>query len=665
MTSPGELTIRTRTMGMSAASDVRLSAVGRHGPEHQRLGATLLPGGRCAFCVWAPRAQGVSLRLLPRDGNERIKPMVAREWGYFQITVDNVQAGDRYLYRLHQDHDRYRDRPDPASRYQPGGVHGPSQIVDPAAIQARPVEGLLNDKPRIFYELHVGTFTEQGTFDAAIEHLDELVDLGVTMVELMPIGQFPGRRNWGYDGVLPFAVQNSYGGPAGLTRFVDACHERQLGVALDVVYNHLGPEGNYLGEFGDYFSDKYRTPWGDAVNFDEAGSDQVRRYFIENALMWVDKFQIDALRLDAVHAIFDQSAYPFLQELTDAVHNLGAEQRRQILVIAESDLNDPRLVRLSAHGGLGMDGQWADDLHHALHALLTGERDGYYRDFGLLRDLGAALNDAYVYQGQYSQYRKRRHGAPPRNVLSDQFVVCAQNHDQVGNRALGERLRSLVTYEQYQLATAVVLLSPFVPLLFMGEEHAETRPFLYFVSHSDPELMEAVRQGRIAEFAGFGWDGELPDPQSEETFAASRIDRSGRARGEGAACLRWYKALIAARKLYKPLAEPDHHKQVIRGDEAAGVLTIHRWCGDEHVLLALNFSAKAAEVQVKVPAGQWKLVLHSREERFCRPRRRLGRTRDGADGVRKVQAARAMYGSGLHFQLSGHSFALYQHVEGR
>src|SRR4029077_1030537 len=365
------------------------------------------------------------------------------------------------------------------------------------------------------YELHTGTFTEEGTFESAISRLESLADLGVTAVELMPVAQFPGTRNWGYDGVFPYAVQNSSGGPRGLQKFVNAAHGIGLSVILDVVYNHLGPEGNFAGEFGPYFTDRYRTPWGRAVNFDGHGSDPVRAFFIQNAIYWLKEFHIDALRLDAVHGIFDFSAHHFLAELKESVEALAQRSRRKLFVIAESDLNDARLLHALDRGGYGLDVQWSDDFHHALHTLLTHEFTGYYSDFGSIDDLCEVLRDGWLYSGQYSRFRRRRHGNSAAGIQQSRFVVFSQNHDQVGNRAQGERLIQLVDFESIKLAAGVTLLSPFVPLLFMGEEYGETHPFLYSTSHFSPELNEAVRKGRREEFAAFGWGDDLPDPDDE------------------------------------------------------------------------------------------------------------------------------------------------------
>ncbi len=389
----------------------------------------------------------------------------------------------------------------------------------------------------IFYELHVGTFTPEGTFDGVADQLDELAALGITAVELMPVAQFPGERNWGYDGVYPFAVQSSYGGPAGLKRLVDACHRKGLAVVLDVVYNHLGPEGNYLAEFGPYFSDLYRTPWGAPLNFDGPHSDEVRRFFIENALYWITEFHIDALRLDAVHAIRDFSARPFLEELGRTVHLKSSDLGRRVYLIAESALNDTRLIRPAELGGMGLDAQWNDDFHHALHAVVTGERQGYYGDFGKFEQLLKALREGFVYSGEVFRIPQ----APPRQLLprhpADRLVVFAQNHDQVGNRRRGDRLTLSLPEEALKMTAGVILLSPYLPLLFMGEEYGETAPFPFFISHSDPDLIEAVRKGRRAEWSSTEGTDEAPDPQDEKTFTSAKLNHAcGIPQGRTACC---------------------------------------------------------------------------------------------------------------------------------
>lgn len=575
------------------------------------FGARLLPDGSCRFHTWAPYAERVDVKLL--DPVERLVPMQVRGDGVFACCIENIEAGTRYLLRLNAEN----DRPDPASRFQPDGVHGPSQVIShDFAWTDQAFKGIPLTEA-IFYELHIGTFTEAGTFDAAIERLDDLVDLGINFVQVMPVAAFPGHRNWGYDGVAPFATQYSYGGPEAFHRFVNACHERSIGVALDVVYNHLGPEGNYLHDFGPYFTEKYHTPWGAAMNFDERGSDTVRWFFIENALSWVIDFHVDALRLDAVHAIFDQSAYPFLHELSDCVHEAAKALGRAVHVIPESDLNDPRLIRKGGHAGFGLDAQWCDDFHHALHALLTGEDVGYYRDFGKVNDLAKAMTDGFVYDWQYSQFRQRHHGANSRDLPAHKFVVCIQNHDQVGNRMMGDRLASLVSFEKQKLAAATVLLSPFVPMLFMGEEHGETNPFLFFVSHTDDKLIQAVRKGRKREFKAFSWKGEPPDPQAVETFERSRPDWSKCEQEPHRTLRTWYKELIALRQqlLTRNLFDKDS-QCILHRDEDTRILIMHRWSDQAGIVLLFNFGEREQQVTIDLPHGAWRRMIDSSEARW-------------------------------------------------
>src|SRR6202790_1374279 len=486
-----------------------------------RVGANRLPDGSWEFLLWAPHSRSVSLHLL--RGRGELLPMEFLAEGYHRAVVPTLDPGSKYFYQL----DGERDMPDPASRYQPQGVHGPSQVVDLDAFDSTDHNWKGTTLERsIFYELHVGTYTPEGTFDALIPHLPVLAALGLTTLELMPVAQFPGARNWGYDGVYLYAPQNTYGAPAALQRLIDAAHLNALSVALDVVYNHLGPEGNYLSAYGPYFTDRYKTPWGQAINFDGAESDEVRRFFIENAMYWLEDYHFDALRLDAIHGIYDFGARHFLAELKSAVADLSQRLGRKIHLIAESDLNDSRILRDPEHGGYGIDAQWSDDFHHSVHTLLTRENLGYYADFEGITPLASTLRDGWYYSGQHSNYRKRRHGNSPRGLSPAKFVVCNQNHDQVGNRAAGERLTGLVSFEALKLAAGITLLSPFVPMLFMGEEYGEPAPFQYFTSHGDPELGEAVRRGRREEFAAFGWEGSVPDPQNEHTFSRSSLNHS-------------------------------------------------------------------------------------------------------------------------------------------
>jgi len=520
----------------------------------------------------------------------------------------DVPPGARYFLKLEGE----RRLPDPASRFQPEGVHGPSEVYDPRYTWNDAAWKGLELSDCVIYELHVGTFTRAGTFDALHPHLPWLRELGITAIELMPVAQFPGARNWGYDGVGLYAVQNTYGGPAGLKRLVDTCHQRGIAVILDVVYNHLGPEGNYLDQYGPYFTDEVKTPWGAAINFAGRDSDQVRRFFIENALRWIDEFHIDGLRLDAVHAFHDPTARPFLAELSDRIHERAAMLGRRVLVIAESNRNDPRTVAPSAAFGLGCDAQWIDDFHHALHVALTGERHGYYGDFDGVRALAKSYREAFIFSGQHSLYRGRRHGRPiSPSATFDQFVVCAQNHDQIGNRMLGERLSTLVDFESLKLAAGAVLLSPFVPMLFMGEEYGETAPFLYFVSHSDETLVRAVREGRRREFATFQWQGEPPDPQSAETFQRCCLD-FGLAQLEPNRTLRgFHAALLRLRRERPSLRMPDRSAlEVIQAPDAE-VIGLRRRQGSDETLTILNFSQTPQSLALAETAAPWVKLIDS------------------------------------------------------
>jgi maltooligosyltrehalose trehalohydrolase len=527
--------------------------------------------------------------------------MQFQSFGYHTADVEGIAPGSRYFYRLPSG----EEFPDPASRHQPDGVHGPSEVVNPrfdwtdGEWFGPPIETY------VIYELHVGAFTPEGTFDAVIAHLNELVEFGITAIELMPVAQFPGARNWGYDGVHPFAAQNSYGGPLGLKRLVNACHATGLAVILDVVYNHVGPEGNYLPRFAPYFTDRYKTPWGSALNFDGPHSDDVRHFFVSNALEWITDYHIDALRLDAVHAILDHSALNILEELGNAVHERAAKLNRRIYVIAESALNDTRIIRSRELGGYELDAQWNDDFHHSLHTLLTGEREGYYIDFGKFPHLVQAFSEGFVYTGNYSAIRGRRHGNSSRGMPAVKFVVFAQNHDQIGNRMLGERLVRLVSFEASKLASSIVLLSPFIPLMFMGEEYGETAPFQYFVSHYDSELVEAVRRGRKEEFASFRWQGEVPDPQDVKTFERSRLNHSLKKEHRHSTLLSFHRELLRLRRSLPALRSLDKEKMdVVRFDNDR-VFSVRRWDGASEVFVVFNCNDRPVTHFRNFPEGVW------------------------------------------------------------
>jgi maltooligosyltrehalose trehalohydrolase len=573
-------------------------------------GAFVLGAGRCRFRVWAPAAREVAVLL--QTPEERIVPLQPQQWGYHEAIVDDVEPGALYFYRL----DGNRDRPDPASRYQPQGVHGPSQVVDSTFDWHDAGWFGLPLSEYVFYELHVGTFSAEGTFEGVIPHLDALKELGVNAIELMPIAQFPGGRNWGYDGVLLFAVQNSYGGPEGLRRLVDACHQQGVAVVLDVVYNHLGPEGNYLWDYGPYFTDRYKTPWGPALNYDGGHNEPVRRFFIDNVLYWLTDFHIDALRLDAVHAIRDFSAYPFLQEMADLAGRQAERVNRRFYLIAESALNDTRVIHPPVLGGYGLDSQWSDDFHHALRTLLTGDRSGYYEDFGEVEHLAKAFREGFVYSGEYSAFRKCRHGNSSRNNPAQQFVAFNQNHDQVGNRMRGDRLGENIPFEGLQLAAGVTLLSPFLPMLFMGEEYGEPAPFPYFVSHSDPQLIEAVRKGRTEEFEAFKWQGKVPDPQDEATFQSAKLNQELRHQGKHQQLWQLYQELLRLRRTQPSLARLSKKHQHVQALEKQRGLVVRRWEGSDHTLAIFHLGGDTATLRFPVPTGQWNRVLDSADSRW-------------------------------------------------
>jgi maltooligosyltrehalose trehalohydrolase len=505
-----------------------------------------------SFAVWAPASRTVEIVIGPGD---EPRPMTAGVGGWWQLDVPDAPADADYAFQLDGSSE---ELPDPRSAHQPAGVHGRSRLVDHEAFawtdqawRGVPLAG------SVLYELHVGTFTAEGTFDAAAERLDHLVDLGVDAVELLPCNAFPGESGWGYDGVDLFAVHEPYGGPAGLKRFVDAAHARAIGVIMDVVYNHLGPSGNYLSRFGPYFTDSHQTPWGPAVNLDAAGSDEVRAFLIDNALMWLRDYHCDGLRLDAVHALVDQRATHLLEELSGAVSALGTQLGKPLFLIAESDQNDPKLLRPVAQGGYGLTAQWTDDVHHALHATLTGERQGYYVDFGSLPTLAKALTRAFVHDGSWSSFRCRSHGRSADGVGGQSFVAYLQDHDQIGNRAQGDRIAATLTAGQLRVGAALIFTSPYVPMLFMGEEWGAKTPWQFFTDHSEPDLSAAVRDGRRSEFADHGWSADdIPDPQDPATARRSILDWNERDDPEAASLLDWHRQLISLRREEPALTGP-------------------------------------------------------------------------------------------------------------
>lgn len=545
--------------------------------------------GVAKVALWGPRCKKADLVV-----NGKTMSLNKAAFGYWTLETSEIKPGDHYQFSING-----KLLPDPASLSQPDGPHKASMAVDVSDFTWTD-EGWRNMPMEnyIIYELHTGTFTPEGTFEAIIDKLDHLVSLGITAIEIMPVAQFPGKRNWGYDGVFPFAVQNSYGGTNGLMQLVNACHQKGLAVILDVVYNHLGPEGNYFNEFGPYFTDKYHTPWGNAINFDDAWCDEVRHYFIQNALQWFRDFHIDALRLDAVHAIKDFSPKHILKEIKENINRLMQETGQVHHLIIEFDLNDRRFIDPIEKDGYGMDAQWIDEFHHALRVTAGGKRDGYYADFNGIGHLAKAYNDAYVYDGIYSPHRLKTFGIKTNNP-GRQFIAFSQNHDQIGNRMLGERSSTLFSFEMQKLMAGAVMVAPFLPMLFMGEEWAESNPFLYFVSHTDPELIEAVRKGRKEEFAAFHAEGEAPDPQNEETFNTSKLQWELPESGLHAIMLNYYKALIALRKELPALAFLNRENLKTTIDEDANTLLLERWAGDQHIGCLMNFSENACPMAIK------------------------------------------------------------------
>lgn len=568
------------------------------------VGASLNKNGQCTFTVWAPLCSSVSVVL--NTSPEVTWPMEKRAFGYWCVTISHVTPGMQYWYKI----DDELIRPDPASRWQPQGVHAASAIVNTEFNWTDTEWQGIELTEMIIYELHTGTFTPAGTFQGIISKLNYLQSLGITAIEIMPIAQFPGHHNWGYDGVFPFAIHNEYGATTDLKQLVDAAHQHGIAVILDVVYNHAGPEGNYLRDFGPYFTDKYKLYWGDSINFDGAWCDGVRNFFIQNALMWLDEFHIDGLRLDAVHGIFDNSARHIMEELTSQVRLLEQRTQRRKILIAEFDLNNPRYITPVEQGGYGMDAQWVDEFHHALHAVLTGEKTGYYEDFGGLENLALSLQHSYVYTGQFSPHRKRHFGIAPKNTSYNQCVAFLQNHDQIGNRLIGERLSMMLSVEALKLGAVTLLLSPHVPLLFMGEEYGEQNPFLFFTSHSDPELIAQLREGRRKEFAAFNWEGEVPDPQSEEVFSNSQLSwKIDKVPG----LFNLYQHLTGFRRT-RPAMQNFRRYDAVRNIRIHNnVLQFERHGNDDVLFIYLNFGKEPESIQHEQSYGYKKLMDSSDE----------------------------------------------------
>ena len=579
------------------------------------LGVTFTTDSACVR-VWAPLAQSVGIHLCQQDVTVPLK----NDGNYWQGLVDQLQPGDTYKFVLNGS----LERPDPASLAQPEGVHGPSMAVNTSRFvwtdtdwHNLPLEDYL------LYELHTGTFTPEGTFAGIENRLDYLVELGINAIEIMPVAQFPGGRNWGYDGVCPYAVQNSYGGITGLQKLVDACHKKGLAVVLDVVYNHMGPEGNYFSDYGPYFTTRYRTPWGNALNFDDDYSDSVRRYFIENVLMWFRDLHIDALRIDAAHAIHDTRETHLLREIKQYVDELMRQTGRQHYLIVESDQNETRFIQSLADQGYGMDAQWNDEFHHALRVTAGGERSGYYADYNGIGHLAKSYKDAYVYDGTYMPRRARIVGKSTAGHAGRQFVVFSQNHDQIGNRMLGERPGQLVSLEMQKLMAGAVMSSPYLPMLFMGEEWGELNPFLYFVSHSDPGLIEAVRQGRKKEFAAFQGPYEAPDAQDERTFERSKLQWARLTQEPHRTLFRYYQTLLALRK-QSSLRHPDRESVAVVVDESRQTLTLYRQHTPpgqpmETVACLMNFSKEPQSRVLPTSDRNWQKLLDSADPQWRGP----------------------------------------------
>jgi maltooligosyltrehalose trehalohydrolase len=579
--------------------------------------------------------------LSPR---QKLIPITEKLNGYWEVTLE-VPPATHYVYVL----DDELERPDPASFLQPQGVHDPSEVVNlhdyvwnDHRWKGLPLEDL------IMYELHVGTFTPEGSFSAICPRLKELYELGINAIELLPVAQFSGERNWGYDGVYPYAPHHAYGGVEELKTLVDTCHSMGISVILDVVYNHLGPEGNYFEDFGPFFTDRYKIPWGKAINLDGAYSDQVRDFFIENALYWLGEYHIDGLRLDAVHAIYDgMSAKPFIQQLAETVQAFSDKKKRDYILISENNKNDVKDILSVKDGGYGFDACWCDDFHHSLHGLLTGEQNGYYVDFGTIEHIVKALREGHVYSWQYSRYRKKHHGSSSARIPGRKFIVYSQNHDQVGNRMMGERLSTLISFEAQKLAAGVILLSPYVPLLFMGEEYGETNPFLYFISHDDPELIEAVRKGRKQEFKDFHYEHDPPDPAKKDTFVQSKLRWEKRNLDGHKVLLDFYRALIKLRKNNPALFCLEKKNLRIVHLKPEKAILIERWAPRNHLFYAMNFEGEDIVFRLEFPKGRIYKIFDSSDQTWNGPGERA-----------PLEAA-----SGDEIETNGYSFVVYEKGE--
>lgn len=598
------------------------TSVAAGGAWQLRFGASILEGGKVQFRVWAPNLASLAVRIL--GDQPRTIPMTAtgspdpESGGEFVAIVSDVSEGTDYFYVLDGGKDSERQRPDPVSRCQPQGVHGPSRIVDPNSFRWCDQEWTgIQLKDFVIYELHVGTFTAEGTFEGAIARLPYLRDLGITAVEIMPVAEFPGNRNWGYDGASLYPPQYSYGGPTGLKKLIDACHGHGLAVVMDVVYNHLGPEGNYLPEFAPCFTDAYQTPWGKAINFDGPESDGIRRWVIENALYWLTEYHVDALRLDAIHGIYDFGARHLLEELSEAFQNQARLLHHQAWIIAESDLDDVRIINPRSAGGYAIDAQWHDDFHHALYSLLTGEKEGFLMDFGALADLAKSIREGYVFDGRYTRYRRRHYGSSSKDRPGEQFVGFIQNHDQIANTSRGKRLSTLVSQPQQKLAAVLTLCSPFLPLLFMGEEYGETAPFFFFTSFEDSNLATAVREGRKKELGAHYSENEFADPQAQETFEGCKLDWSRQQTSPHRDILRLYRDLMSLRKQHPSLGNCRKDLTEIQFDEQSKFLVMKRTDpSGSAAIIACNFSQQPQIIPFPADSQTWRRILHTGDQAY-------------------------------------------------
>ncbi len=569
--------------------------------------------GHCRFTVWAPEKKTMLLHLL--GAKERKLEMHCSENGYFSLELDGIEPGTHYFYMP----DGEKDYPDPASHYQPQGVHGPSQVVDHRSYVFEHTNWrTVPFNELIMYELHVGCFTEEGRFESMIPRLKALADIGINAIEIMPVAQCPGNRNWGYDGVFPYAVQHSYGGPDGLKKLVDAAHALGIAVFLDVVYNHLGPEGNYFRQFSEhYFTSHYHVIWGDAINYDGRYCDPVRDFFSDNIIYWFEQYHIDGLRVDAIHSIFDMGAVHFWHLVQEKLRHLRQKLGRPLYLIAEDDRNSPATTKAIAIGGYGFHAQWLDDFHHALYTQLDEKGKKRYEDFERMDQLAKADKEGFVHSGDYVKFRKRRHGASSAGVPGDVFVVFNQNHDQVGNRVFGERLSLLVSFEQLKIAAAALLLSPYIPLLFMGEEYAEEAPFYFFGHYSDPELIKKVREGRKNEFRDFILEGDFPDPQSEQTFTDCKLNWNKRNEGRHRIMLNWNKQLIALRRSEPALHNFNKNNLQVQLTGTKSFRLDRRDENGEHPILCFfNLGNRSPDAMLPPGTGRWIKALDSKDRQW-------------------------------------------------